>query len=88
MPFIPNILPEATSAVTYETPLMAVVEESTEDSAEEAGDVLILDTMLEATTQQGKETEPEVVEVPPTERGGGGEAEPKENVIDGKATSS
>ncbi|XP_029315827.1 interphotoreceptor matrix proteoglycan 1 isoform X2 [Cottoperca gobio] len=36
VPFIPNILPESSSAVTDETPLMsAVEEESTEESAEE-----------------------------------------------------
>ncbi|XP_040917053.1 interphotoreceptor matrix proteoglycan 1 [Toxotes jaculatrix] len=80
VPFIPNILPEATSAVTDETPLKAAVEEeSTEDPAEEASD-----TKLEATTEKEKdeEAEPEVEEMPPTEQDNGGEAEPEEQVMD------
>lgn len=88
-PFIPNILPETTSAVTDEIPLMAVAEESTADPAEEAGGTISPDPILEATTQQEDEEESEVEEVPPTERNGsGGEAEPEEHVTDGKADSS
>lgn len=86
-PFIPNVLPETTSAVTDDEPLMAVAEESTVDPAEDAGGSMIPD-VLEATTQQEDEEESELEEVPPTESGDGGEAEPEEHVTDGKAHSS
>lgn len=81
VPFIPNILPEATPVVTDETPLMAgVEEESTEGTAEEPGDIITPDTNLETITEQVEEAEPEpeVEEMPPTEPDDGGEAEPKE----------
>ncbi|KAM3595427.1 uncharacterized protein V6R79_023391 [Siganus canaliculatus] len=77
VPFIPNILPETTSSLVDETPLMAEVqEESTEDTAEDtkAG------TQLDTTTAQTKETEPEVKDIPPMEPDAGGEAEPEEKV--------
>ncbi|XP_039992251.1 interphotoreceptor matrix proteoglycan 1 isoform X2 [Xiphias gladius] len=70
VPFIPNILPEATSAISDESPLMeAVEEESTQDPPEEAGEIIALDKILEATTEPEKEeAEPEVEEMPPTEQ--------------------
>lgn len=87
VPFIPNILPEPTSAVT-ETPSMAAVEEeSTEDTAEEPGDIITPDAKLETIAEQEEEAKPEVEEIPPTEHDDGGEAEPEEQVTDGKATS-
>lgn len=88
VPFIPNNLPEPTSAVTdTETP-SAVEEESTEDTFEEPGDIITPDTKLETITgQEEDEAEPEVEDIPPTEHDGGGEAEPEEQVTDGKATS-
>ncbi|XP_068436918.1 interphotoreceptor matrix proteoglycan 1 [Clinocottus analis] len=65
VPFIPNVLPESTSAITDETPLMSSAEEeSTEDSAEEPGDVTQSDTKLETVT------EPEVEEVPAEQEDG------------------
>ncbi|KAE8289966.1 Interphotoreceptor matrix proteoglycan 1 [Larimichthys crocea] len=70
VPFIPNILPEATPVVTDETPLMAgVEEESTEGTAEEPSDIITPDTNLETITEQVEEAEPEpeVEEMPPTE---------------------
>ncbi|XP_019132985.2 interphotoreceptor matrix proteoglycan 1 isoform X2 [Larimichthys crocea] len=70
VPFIPNILPEATPVITDETPLMAgVEEESTEGTAEEPSDIITPDTNLETITEQVEEAEPEpeVEEMPPTE---------------------
>lgn len=88
VPFIPNILPEATSTINDETPLMAgIQEESTEDAAEEPGDIITADTNLEIITEQGEEAEPEVEEIPPTEPEDKGEAEAEGQVTDGKATS-
>nr|XP_020496385.1 interphotoreceptor matrix proteoglycan 2-like [Labrus bergylta] len=54
VPFIPNIVPETTPAATDET-LMASVEESTEDSAEEPSGVTTPDTKLD----DAAEAEPE-----------------------------
>ncbi|XP_045919415.1 interphotoreceptor matrix proteoglycan 1 [Micropterus dolomieu] len=72
VPFIPNIFPEATFAVTDETPLMAAAEEdSTEDTAEEPGDIITPDTKLETITEQEEEPEPEVEEIPPIEHDDG-----------------
>lgn len=86
VPFIPNILPEATFAVTDKTPLMTTVEEgSTEDPAGEASDIITPDTTLETITEQEEEAEPEVEEIPPIEVNDGGEA--GEMVTDGKASS-
>ncbi|XP_056248717.1 interphotoreceptor matrix proteoglycan 1 isoform X2 [Seriola aureovittata] len=81
VPFIPTILQEATSAVSDETPLMAAVEEeSTEDSAEGADDIITPDTILEAATQQEeKEAEPELKEITPTEQDDG-EPDPADGV--------
>ncbi|XP_034715119.1 interphotoreceptor matrix proteoglycan 1 isoform X4 [Etheostoma cragini] len=83
MPFIPNIFPESTPAIIDETPLMSSAEEeSTEDSAEEPGDITS-GTNLETITEQGEEAEPEVEEIPPTEpHDEVGEAEPEEQVTD------
>ncbi|XP_035529584.1 interphotoreceptor matrix proteoglycan 1 [Morone saxatilis] len=82
VPFIPNIVPESTSAITDETPLIAAVEqESTEDSAEEPGDIITPDTKLETITEQEEEAEPEVEEIPPTEPEDG-EPEPADGVPD------
>ncbi|XP_071354837.1 interphotoreceptor matrix proteoglycan 1 isoform X2 [Trachinotus anak] len=69
VPFITTILPEATSSVFVETPSMAAIEEeSTEDPAEEVGDITP-DTILEAATQkEEEEAEPEVEEMPPMEQ--------------------
>ncbi len=87
VPFIPNNLPEPTSAVTdTETPSMAAVEE--ESTVEEPGDIITPDAKLETIAgQEEDEAEPEVEDMPPTEHDGGGEAEPEEQVTDGKATS-
>lgn len=80
-PFIPNILPETSSTVSDETPLMAVIAESTIEPAEESGGAVSPDTTLEATQQ---EEEAEVDEVEPTEHASGGEAETEDHVTDGK----
>ncbi|XP_073339298.1 interphotoreceptor matrix proteoglycan 1 [Pagrus major] len=83
VPFIPNILPEAASAVTHETPLMAgVEEESTEAAADQPGDIITPDTTLDTITEHEEEAEPEVQEIPPTEPDDRGEAEPEEQVTD------
>lgn len=88
VPFIPNIFPESTPAVIDETPLTSSAEEeSTVDSAEEPGDIITSGAHLETITEQGEEAEPEVEEIPPTEPDDGGEAEPEEQVTDGKAAS-
>ncbi|XP_028251777.1 interphotoreceptor matrix proteoglycan 1 [Parambassis ranga] len=61
VPFIPGVLPEATSALTVEPPSMvAVEEESTGDAADEGSN-------QEVETEQEEEAEPEVEEIPPTE---------------------
>lgn len=87
VPFIPNILPEVTFAVTDETPSMAgVAEISTEGTAEESSDIITPDREVETITEQGEETEPEVEEMP-FEPDDGGEAGPEEHVTNGKATS-
>ncbi|XP_044022490.1 interphotoreceptor matrix proteoglycan 1 isoform X2 [Siniperca chuatsi] len=63
VPLIPNILPEATSAATDETPLMAAAEEeSTEDTAEEPSDIITPGTKVETITEQEEEAELEVEE--------------------------
>ncbi|XP_069575153.1 interphotoreceptor matrix proteoglycan 1 [Brachyistius frenatus] len=68
VPFMPDVLPEPTSALATETPLMvAIEEESPEDGAEEAGDIITPDAKLETITEQEEETEPEVEEIPQTE---------------------
>nr|XP_046269396.1 interphotoreceptor matrix proteoglycan 2 [Scatophagus argus] len=83
VPFIPNILPETTSAITDETPLMAgVEEESTEGTAGEPSDIITPDTKLETITEQEEEREPELDEIPPIDPEEGGEAEPEEHVTD------
>ncbi len=88
VPFIPNILPEATSAITDESPLMAAVEEeSTEDAAEEPSGIITPETKTETITEQEEEAEPEVEDVPPTEPDDGVEAEAEEQVTEGKAAS-
>ncbi|GAA6213489.1 interphotoreceptor matrix proteoglycan 1-like [Lates japonicus] len=81
VPFVPNILPEATSAVTDETPSVAAIEEeSTEGPAEEADEIISSDTILEATTEQGEEEAgPEMEEMPATEQDDG-ELEPADGV--------
>ncbi|KAM7403150.1 hypothetical protein PAMA_003869 [Pampus argenteus] len=62
VPFIPNILPETTSAITEETSVMgAVEEESTEDAAGAESDIISSDTTRE------EEAEPEVEEITPIE---------------------
>ncbi|XP_070777115.1 interphotoreceptor matrix proteoglycan 1 [Enoplosus armatus] len=73
VPFIPNILPETTSAATDETPLMAAAEEeSTEYIAEEPGGIITPGTTLETITEQEEEAKPEMEETPPTEHDDGG----------------
>ncbi|XP_071753189.2 interphotoreceptor matrix proteoglycan 1 [Centroberyx gerrardi] len=72
VPFIPNVLPEATAGVSGETPAMAAVEEeSAEDAPEEAGDVLPPVTMLATVTEQ--EEEAELEEIAPAEHEEGAE---------------
>ncbi|XP_055361764.1 interphotoreceptor matrix proteoglycan 1 isoform X2 [Betta splendens] len=76
VPFIPNVLPEATPH-DAETPL--------EESTEEAGEVSTLGTTVESSTQQGDEAEAEE-EVPPTEHSGdeaAGEADVTEEAANG-----
>ncbi|XP_070699094.1 interphotoreceptor matrix proteoglycan 1 [Pempheris klunzingeri] len=81
VPFIPNILPEATSAGTEETPSVAAVEEeSTESTAEESGDIKTPDTKEETITEQEEEEEKEVEAIPPTVDVG--EAESGEQITD------
>ncbi|XP_067470938.1 interphotoreceptor matrix proteoglycan 1 [Thunnus thynnus] len=75
VPFIPSILPEATFAVTDETLMTAEEEESAQDAAGEASDIITLDATLETITEQEEEEEPEVEEIPPIELNDGGEAE-------------
>ncbi|XP_075964543.1 interphotoreceptor matrix proteoglycan 1 [Anarhichas minor] len=88
VPFIPNVVPESTPAVTDETPLMSSAEEeSIEDAAEQPGDIMKPDTKLETITEQEEEAGPEVGEIPPTEHDDGREAEPEGPLTDGKATS-
>ncbi|XP_076604121.1 interphotoreceptor matrix proteoglycan 1 isoform X2 [Chaetodon auriga] len=77
VPFISNVLPEATAAVTDETPLMAgLEEESTEGTAEEPGDII-----LETITEKEEEAEPEVEEIPAAEPEDG-EPEPAGEVFE------
>ncbi|XP_063353927.1 interphotoreceptor matrix proteoglycan 1 isoform X3 [Pelmatolapia mariae] len=65
VPFIPNILPEVTSAFTVENPLSAAVEEeSTNDAAEEA---ITQGAKVETLTEQVEEAETEVEEIPSAE---------------------
>ncbi|XP_042078376.1 interphotoreceptor matrix proteoglycan 1 isoform X2 [Haplochromis burtoni] len=65
VPFIPNILPEVTSAFTVENPLSAAVEEeSTNDAAEEA---VTQGAKVETLTEQVEEAETEVEEIPSAE---------------------
>lgn len=73
VPFLPNVLAEATSAGT-ETPSTS--------TAEEAAEVPAPDVTLESSTQQGDEAE--VEEVPPTGHSSG--EEPEGHVVEGKAT--
>ncbi|XP_030298921.1 interphotoreceptor matrix proteoglycan 1 isoform X2 [Sparus aurata] len=78
VPFIPNVLPEATSAVTHKTPLMAgAEEESTEAAADQPDDIIAPDTTLETITEHEEKAEPEVEEIPPTEPGDRVQAEPE-----------
>nr|XP_019940394.1 PREDICTED: interphotoreceptor matrix proteoglycan 1 [Paralichthys olivaceus] len=82
VPFTPNTLQEANTAVPDESPLMATVEEeSAADPSQEAGDVLIPETILETTTEL-EEAVPEVEVMPPTEQDQGGEAEREGQVTD------
>lgn len=60
--------------------MAAAEEDSTEDTAEEPGDIITPDTKLETITEQEEEPEPEVEEIPPTEHDDGGEVEPVEHV--------
>lgn len=86
VPFITSILPEATFAVTDETGVMtAVEEESTEDAAGEASDIITTDKTLKNIAEQEEEAETEVEEIPPIELNERGETE--ELVTDGKAAS-
>ena len=88
VPFIPNVLPEATPAVTHETPLMAgAEEESTEAAADQPGNIIALDTTRETITGHEEEAEPEVEEMPPTEPDDRGEVETEEQATDGKTSS-
>ncbi|KAM6917407.1 interphotoreceptor matrix proteoglycan 1 [Lycodopsis pacificus] len=83
VPFIPNVVPESTPAVTDETPLTSSAEEeSTEDAAEQPGDIMKPDTKVETVTEQEEEAGPEVGEIPATEHDDGREAEPEGPVID------
>ncbi|KAM9354850.1 interphotoreceptor matrix proteoglycan 1 [Pholidichthys leucotaenia] len=78
VPFIPNILPEATSAVTMETPFMAAVgEESTEDAIE---DIITSGTNLQNVIK-GEESAAKVEEIPPAEDNNGNG--PEEEGVDG-----
>lgn len=88
VPFIPNVIPEATSAVADEAPSLAAAaeEESAEGTAEEPADITSSDTSLETITEQEDEAEPEVEEPASAEHDDGGEAE-AEQVTDGKTTS-
>ncbi|XP_068582434.1 interphotoreceptor matrix proteoglycan 1 [Cebidichthys violaceus] len=83
VPFIPAVVPESTPAAADETPLVSSAEEeSTEDAAEQPGDIMKPDTTLEAIAEQEEEAEPEAGEIPPTELDDGGEAEPEGPVTD------
>ncbi|XP_059208819.1 interphotoreceptor matrix proteoglycan 1 isoform X2 [Centropristis striata] len=85
VPFIPNIVPESTPAISDEAPLMsAVEEESAEDAPEESSDILTPDTKLETITEKEEEAEQEVEEIPPIEPDNGGEAEPEQQVPEGE----
>ncbi|KAM3871236.1 interphotoreceptor matrix proteoglycan 1 [Diretmus argenteus] len=86
VPFIPNILPEATAGVGEETPAMAGEEESAEDTLEEAIDITSPVTMLGTITEQEEETEAELKEILPTEHEEGGETEPEEQVTEAVVT--
>lgn len=86
MPFIPNILPEATSAVTVENPLLAAVEEeSTEDAAEQV--IITPGLTVQTITVQVEEAKMEVEEIPSAEHADGGEGESVDEVTKGKASS-
>lgn len=85
VPFIPNILPEVTSAFTVENPLSAAVEEeSTNDAVEEA---VTQGAKVETLTEQVEKAETEVEEIPSAEHEEGGEGESEEEVTKGKASS-
>lgn len=87
VPFIPNVLPEATSGVSEETPAMASVEEeSAEDTLEEDNNVMPPVTTMTTNIEQGEETVAEVEDILPTEQDGGHEPEAEEPVTEGKAT--
>lgn len=89
VPFTPNITPEATFAISYETPSMAgVAEEYTEGTADEPSDITSAGTKVETMTEQGGETEEEVEEMLPTEPDDIVEGGPEEHVKNGEATSS
>lgn len=86
VPFIPNVLPDVMSAVTFETPLTEEeVEGYTEGTAEEPSDILIPDSVEETITEQGEDAETKVQEIPPTDPADAGGAGPGEIVPDGKS---
>lgn len=86
VPFIPNVLPDVTSAVTFETPLTEEeVEGYTEGTAEEPSEILIPDSVEETITEQGEDAETKVEEMPPTDPTDEGGTGPGELVPDGKS---
>lgn len=86
VPFIPNVLPDIMSAVTFETPLTEVeVEGYTEGTAEEPSEILIPHSVEETITDQGEDAETKVEEIPPTDPADEGGAGPGELVPDGKS---
>lgn len=86
VPFIPNVLPDVMSAVTFETPLTEEeVGGHTEGTAEEPGEILIPDSVEETITEQGEDAETKVEEIPPTDPADEGGAGPGELLPDGKS---
>lgn len=82
VPFIPNVLPEVTLAVSDETPLVAA-EESAESAAGEPSGVISSDTKVETVTEEEEKEKLEVEEIQPTEAEDG--LQPEEPVTDGEA---
>lgn len=86
VPFIPNVLPDVVSAVTFETPLTEEeVEGYTEGTAEEPSDILMPDSVEETITEQREDAETKVQEIPPADPADAGGAAPEEIVPDGKS---
>lgn len=86
VPFIPNVLPDVMSAVTFETPLTEEeVEGYTEGTAQEPSDILLPDSVEETITEQGEDAETKVQEIPPTDPAEAGGAGPVEIVPGGKS---